>query len=164
MTEPKRGGLRPPTNDALYTTQIAGLLALGKSATEIARQLNLGYATVKRIAQRDDCKAVVREIKDSYIETAKAVASKAVADMTELAVEGLKKALKEGNINAINTHFRVIGLLGVEEVKKDTGSQNLTIVMPGAHVEKPAIETEFSFEPPEVSSGEQEVDLGPGEA
>lgn len=150
----KRGGIRPPTNDALYTTQIAGLLAIGKSATEIARQLNLGHATVKRIANKDECKAVVAEITTSYKEVAKATAAKAVADMTELAIEGLKKALKDGNIQAINTHFRVIGLLGVEETKaNDKGSQNLTIVMPGATVESPAIDissSSFDLERPDV--------------
>lgn len=166
MTEPKRGGIRPPTNDALYTPQIASLLALGKSATEIARQLNLGHATVKRIANKDECKAIVAEITTSYKETAKAVAAKAVSEMTELAVEGLKKALKEGNIQAVRTHFQVIGLIGQEEAdaSKKQGSQTLQIIMPGAHAEKPALETEFSFDPPEVSSGEQEVDLGPREA
>lgn len=147
----KRGGLRPPTNDALYTTQIAGLLAIGKSATEIARQLNLGHATVKRISNKDECKAIVAEITTSYKETAKAVAAKAVSEMTDLAIEGLRKALKDGNIQAINTHFRIIGLLGVEEVKKDAGTQSLTIVMPGSTITQNEVI--------DVSSGQ--VDLQP---
>jgi hypothetical protein len=131
----KRGGFRSPTNDALFIPQIASLLALGKTATEIARQLNLGFHTVKRISQKDECKAIVAEITTSYKETAKAVAAKAVSEMTELAVEGLKKALEEGNVQAVRTHFQVIGLLGVEEQgSKDKGSGALTIVMPGASV------------------------------
>jgi len=155
----KRGGIRPPTNDALHITQIAGLLAVGKSATDIARQLNLGYHTVKRIANKDDCKAIVAEITTSYKETAKAVAAKAVAEMTELAVEGLKKALKDGNIQAVRTHFQVIGLLGQEESQaKQQGAGTIQVILPGAHAEKPAIETEFSFESPEVSNGEQEAE------
>lgn len=143
----KRGGLRPPTNDALYTAQIAGLLAVGKSATEIARQLNLGHATVKRISNKDECKAIVAEITTSYKETAKAVAAKAVTEMTDIALDGLKKALKDGNIQAIRTHFQVIGLIGQEEsdASKKQGSQTLQIIMPGAHAEKPAVEVP-SFE------------------
>lgn len=156
----RRGGVQKPTNDALYITQIAGLLAIGKSATEIARQLNLGYSTVKRIANKDECKNVVAEITSSYKETAKAVAAKAVAEMTELAVEGLKKALKEGNVQAVRTHFQVLGLLGQEEAdaaKKQSG-QTLQIIMPGASVEKPPIEVEsdFHLEPCEAVDKEQE--------
>jgi hypothetical protein len=164
----KRGGIRPPTNDALHITQIAGLLAIGKSATEIARQLNLGYHTVKRISNKDECKSVVAEITSSYKETAKAVAAKAVADMTDLAVEGLKKALKEGNIQAVRTHFQVLGLIGQEESQtKQQGTGTIQVILPGAHAEKPAIDVDTSnitLEMPEVLNGEQEVDLGPGEA
>lgn len=140
----KRGGLRPPTNDALYTTQIAGLLAIGKTATEIARQLNLGHATVKRIANKDECKAIVAEITTSYKETAKAIAAKAVSEMTDLAVDGLKKALKDGNIQAIRTHFQVIGLIGQEEAdaSKKQGAGTIQVILPGAHAEKPAVEVE----------------------
>jgi len=156
MTEPKRA--KPLANDTLCTPQIASLLALGKSNFEIAKQLHLGHATVKRIANKDECKAIVAEITTSYKETAKAVAAKAVAEMTELAVEGLKTALKEGNVQAIRTHFQVIGLIGQEEAdaSKKQGAQTLQIIMPGAHAEKPAVEveSEFSFEPPSTEERE----------
>lgn len=158
-------GKKTPVDEIVLIPKIAPLLALGRSTSDIAATLKIGFNTVRRIVQKDDCKQAVREITDSYRDIAKAYCAKAIAEMNELSMEGLKKALKEGNVQAIRTHLQVIGLLGAEESnKQQQGAGTIQVILPGAHAEKPAIETEFSFEPPEVSSGEQEVDLGPGEA
>lgn len=125
------GGKKVPVNDALLIPQVAAQLALGKNCTEIAQTLKAGYNTVKRISKLDETRAIVREIGDSYKEVAKAVAVKAISEMTYLAVEGLKKALKDGNVQAVRTHFQVVGLLTQDEQKQDKGNGALTIVMPG---------------------------------
>jgi uncharacterized protein involved in tolerance to divalent cations len=129
---PMSGGKKLPVNDALLIPQIAAQLALGKSCMAIADNLNVGYHTAKRISKMDETKAIVKEIGDSYKEVAKAVAVKAISEMTELAVEGLKKALKEGNVQAVRTHFQVVGLLGQDDqALKDKGGGSLTVVLPG---------------------------------
>lgn len=135
-----RGGIKLPVNEIAVIPKIASLLACGKTRTEIAQTLNLGFNTVARLSQKDECKAIVKDIGDSYKNVAKSVAIKAVAELTELAVEGLKKALKDGNVQAIQTHFRVIGLLGVEEQKTQQGTGTIQVILPGAHAEKPAVE------------------------
>lgn len=136
MTD-KRGGLKTPVNEAILIPQIAAQLALGKPVTEIARALNAGYHTVKRLAGKDETKAIVNEIATGYKDVARAYCMKAIAEMNELSMEGLKKALKEGNVQAIRTHLQVVGLLNVEEARVgDKGGGSLTVVLPGATIEQ----------------------------
>lgn len=129
------GGLKTPINEMVLIPKVAPLLALGKTTSEIATTLNIGFQTVRRLAQKDETKQLVREITDSYKDVAKAYCAKAIAEMNELSMDGLRKALKDGNIQAIRTHLQVIGLLGTEEAaKQQQGAGTIQVILPGASV------------------------------
>ena len=135
-TSKKRGGLKTPIQEVVLIPQIAAQLALGKSTTEIAQALNVGFNTVRRLAGKEETKAVVKEIADGYKDVSKAYCMKAITEMNELSMDGLKKALKDGNVQAIRTHLQVIGLIGVEEAKgNEKAGAPITVVLPGAKVE-----------------------------
>lgn len=149
------GGKKIPMQEITLIPLVAAQLALGRSTTEIAQNLNIGFNTAKRIAAKEETKAVVKEIADGYKEVAQAMVMKNIADMTELALEGLKKALKDGNVQAVRTHFQVLGVLGEEgqNAKGDKGAGSLTIVMPGAAVTQNEV----------IDVSGQEVAMGFGE-
>lgn len=145
------GGLKTPVNEIAVIPKIAALLACGKTRTEIAQTLNLGYATVVRLGQKDECKTIVQEIGNSYKDVAKAAAIKAVSELTDLAIEGFKKALKDGNIEAIKTHFKVIGILGVDENKQQQGGGTIQVILPGANITNQEVIDVKGVEIPESS-------------
>jgi hypothetical protein len=143
MTEKKQGGWRAPVNESALIPQVASLLAVGKSPTVIAQELNIGFNTVKRLATLDATKAMIKEIGDSAMSVAKALIKKRIGDSVEIACEVLTEHLKEErSLDAVKLVFKVAGALTDEPVQAGTGNQTLQIIMPGAAAEKPAIEVE----------------------
>lgn len=150
MIEKKRGGLKVPINEAALIPQVAALLALGKTTTAIAQDLNLGYNTVKRLSGLEDTKALVKDIGDSAMAVAKAVIKRRVGDSVDLACEVLKEHLDdERSLEAVKLVFKVAGALTDEPANQNQGAGTIQVIMPGAHAEKAAVEvTSFELEPP----------------
>ncbi len=61
-----------------------------------------------------------------------------VGQLYGLAVIALEKQLAEGNMDAVKTVFKTAGLLEPHEEKR--GDAQITVVLPGAHMQAAAIE------------------------
>ncbi len=114
-----------------------------KQAEVISKELNLplNYKHIERYRTRDAFKNFMLEATEDIRKTAKAEFIRRASNMVELAGDVIMNNLKDNNLNAV-TH--VMKLVGFGEEEKATGSQSLTVIMPGAAkpAEKATIEIE----------------------
>lgn len=143
--KPKRGGKKDPLDEGFLIPRVAALLIMGKSTTEIADTLNIGFNSVRKIREMEATKAMVRDNSEAVLGVAKAVIRKKTAEMVELAGEVLLEHLKkERSLDAVKLVFKVAGALSEEPVQKNQGSGTIQVILPGSTInnDKPAIEVE----------------------
>lgn len=101
----------------------------GKSTRQIGQALGLSHTFIQKVMRREE-----------YVNEAKRAIKRRLAQNVGLIADKLTKLIKEGNLQAMTLNLKVIGSLA-EEPPATTANQAITVVLPGARVEK-VIETE----------------------
>lgn len=123
----------------ILTPRVAALLAKNMSTKEVAMELNVSETSVKKVRGMDECKAIVKAIGEAHIIEAKTLGRVGLADRVPEALRVLDVKLKANDLEAVKIVFKGVGVVDNEPAAA-AGSQTLTVVMPGAQIEKPAID------------------------
>jgi hypothetical protein len=127
-----RGGAREKIE---VTTELAKEVAQaiidGETLNSVIKAVNLSAPTVKKIMRSPE-----------FTEQIKGIVRNRVARLADKMVAVLEQQLNEGSLDAVKVGFKVLSVLDPEPVQ--TGSQTLTVVLPGAsQPQKEVISTQF---------------------
>lgn len=148
MEKPKRKSYEKIYIDEIFVRQLASNLVLGKTTQEIAKDMNIAWDTVKRLSNRADVKALVKEIGESSVSAAKAAIKLEVSRMVKKIIDVIHKNLDEGNLEAVKIGLKVVGALEPEPIQNQASQIN--VILPG---DKPAPREVINEE--NKSSGDQ---------
>jgi len=145
----KRGGKREKLEITPITIrQTAMLKSVGRSAMEIAQELNISQSSVLRLLKRDDTKALIKSMETTAIQSAISVLKVELSRLLQKAVQVIERKLDEGDLDAVRVLFKGVGVES-QEATKDS-SQQITVIMPGAPQEPRMIQADIVQNPLEV--------------
>lgn len=135
--------------------QIALAKTKGATILELAKQFNMSTFTICKALKKDVVKDHIKTIENDVLVEAMSELKLGLSKLTGKAIKALEKAIEDGNMMAVGLFFKGLGV-GAEDNSKKDGPQNLTIVMPGATTEKPAIEIQSEVEDDSLHSKDNE--------
>lgn len=108
--------------------KVASMALAGKNQHQIGQELGLSWRQVKKHLNSEECKELMRKIKDAYLVEAqnrfKVEGSKLVGE----AIEVIRKHLKDGNLQAVPHVMKLVEL--DKEVPAQAQQTIMQIVMP----------------------------------
>lgn len=109
--------------------QVAALAACGARSPAIAKELHMDTRTVERMLTMPEVKALIEEIGDDAVRSAKSKLKRRISDLADDIVDTIKYQLvKKKSVQAAALGLKVMGMDGGQE-SKATG--NLVVYLPG---------------------------------
>ena len=136
--------------------QAASMLVMGKTITEVSKELQVSFYQAKKIANLPETKGMIEEIKRTTLATIKEEIKVRTAQLADKVMRVIEQQLEEGNLDAVKVSLKILGFQDAEPPQ--SGTQNLTVVMPPGvnivpenKVKQPIIEVENETDKPEWS-------------
>lgn len=111
------------------TRQIAVRKALGTSIRELEAEFGFSRTVINRVLSSDLARGIVKEVTDSAVAGAMLAVKKELANMSELAVNALRKNLEDGSIEAVKVYFKALGMDATEKFDSNQ-QQTIQVILP----------------------------------
>lgn len=133
--------------DEVFTRQIAAACLDGPklSHSDIARQLNISPALVRKIVLSPRFREIVEEAAEETLKPALARARWRMAKLADKALNVIEQNLDDGNLQAA---LAVLKGIGMDQTQEKTSDTHLTVVLPGAKTET-AVDNSLTIEVPD---------------
>lgn len=116
-----------------FHKQIATLMISGLKPSEIAKQLNTTTYRISRVLKTDEFKDYLKEVTETLVATAANTWKSAMQERISESIKVIDHHLKNNNLEAVKL---VMKSIGIEKPEQQIQSGALTVVLPGAPVEK----------------------------
>lgn len=125
----------PPEKIDLIAAKMAELQLAGVGINKQVQLINQEFGTsinnrtITRYRKREVYTRILDEYTNNIVKNAVSNLKREVSDLIPLVTSALRKALEDGNINAIP---HVLKVIGIDSEVKEQQAQQLTVVLPGA--------------------------------
>ena len=127
--------------DQLLATKIAEMTIIGANDTKQMATIlsDMGVSLTRRqynkLKKSETYKSVMAEATDTIRKNAVAELVRKTSELVPLIDTALRKALEEGNVQAVPHALKILGLDGKQDDKPQQ-AQQLVVMLPGAKTEK----------------------------